>query len=162
MQPFITLSAGFTPDAHLIRGDILLLRSDHNANYGYWKHIALYVGDDYVIESSAAYDVENHVWLKDGVTYTKVEDLLSREIDEVLVMRLKGNPQAIETAIDYADSQIGKKYDWFLLKSNEDSQYCSELIWRAFKLSGIDLDSDGGPYIAPDDIANSPHLVKVH
>ena len=162
IQPFVVVNNEFTLDTPLHRGDILLTKSAHSPIHGYWKHIAMYVGNDYVVEASAAYDVKHHVWLVNGVAYTKVKDLCSRGVDEVLVMRLEDNPEAVEAAIDYADSQIGKNYDWLLWKLNERSQYCSELIWRAYKVSGIDLDSDGGPFITPDDIANSPHLVKVY
>ena len=91
-----------------------------------------------------------------------MKDLCSRQVDEVLVMRLEDNPQAITAAVDYAESQVGKNYDWLLRKSNEQSQYCSELIWRAYMVSEIDLDSDGGLFITPADIANSPHLVKIY
>ena len=162
VQPFVTVVDGFTPDVPLLPGDILLTKSADSPLHGHWKHIALYVGDEYVVESSAAYDTEHHVWLKTGVTYTKVNDLCSRQVDEVLVMRLEDNPQAVTAAVDYAESQVGKNYDWLLRKSNEQSQYCSELIWHAYKVSGIDLDSDGGPFVTPDDIANSLHLTEVH
>ncbi|GAI02664.1 unnamed protein product [marine sediment metagenome] len=77
-------------------------------------------------------------------------------------MRLEDNPQAVAAAVDYAERQVGKNYDWLLWKSNERSHYCSELIWHAYKVSGIDLDSDGGLFVTPDDIANSPHLAKIH
>ena len=156
------MSDEFTPDVTLLPGDILLTKGTNSSVHGHWKHIAIYVGDGYVVESAAAYDVEHHVWLKTGVTYTKVNDVCARGADEVLVMRLEDNPHAVEAAIDYAESQVGKSYDWLLWKFDERSQYCSELIWHAYQISGIDLDSDGGPFVTPDDIANSPLLVKVH
>jgi len=162
VQPFVTVTSEFTPNISLLPGDILLTKSAQHPVHGYWKHIAIYVGNGYVVESAAAYDVKQHAWLVNGVAYTKVKDVCSREVDEVLVMRLEDNPQAVTAAVAYAKSQVGKNYDWLLWKFNERSQYCSELIWHAFQVSGINLDSDGGLFVSPDDIANSPHLVKVY
>lgn len=38
------------------------------------------------------------------------------------------------------------------------STHCSLLIWQAFKHFGYDLDSTGGPFVSPKDIACSPLL----
>jgi len=162
VQPLVNVTSEFTPEISFLPGDILLTKGTDHTVYGYWKHIAIYAGDGYVVESAAAYDAGHHVWLINGVAYTRVKDVCSREVDEVLVMRLEDNPQAVTAAVDYARNQIGKNYDRLLWKFDERSQYCSELIWHAFRVSGIDLDSDGGLFVSPDDIANSPHLVKVH
>ena len=39
--------------------------------------------------------------------------------------------------------------------------HCAHLIWYAYKQFGIDLDSDGGLIVTPNDIANSPYLEVV-
>lgn len=35
---------------------------------------------------------------------------------------------------------------------------CAHLVWYAYYLAGIDLDSDGGVLVTPEDIRNSPYL----
>lgn len=39
--------------------------------------------------------------------------------------------------------------------------HCAHLVWDAYKQAGIDLDSDGGIFVTPYDIQNSPHLEVV-
>ena len=162
LQPFVTVNEGVVPDVEFKPGDVLLLKGEHSPMHGDWKHIALCIDEGCVVEASASYDVENHVWITHGVVYTRLEDLFCRGAQEVLVMRLEDNPQAIEAAIEYAESQVGKEYDWLLCGLDEHFQYCSELIRRAYLVSGIDLDSDGGLFVSPDDIANSPLLTEIY
>lgn len=38
---------------------------------------------------------------------------------------------------------------------------CAHLVWYAYYLAGIDLDSDGGILVTPEDIRNSPYLEVV-
>lgn len=35
---------------------------------------------------------------------------------------------------------------------------CAHLVWYAYMQAGIDLDSDGGIFVTPEDIRNSPYL----
>lgn len=39
--------------------------------------------------------------------------------------------------------------------------HCAHLVWYAYKQFGIDLDSDGGIIVTPEDIRNSPYLEVV-
>ncbi len=39
--------------------------------------------------------------------------------------------------------------------------HCAHLVWYAYLQAGIDLDSDGGFFVTPDDILNSPYLEVV-
>lgn len=39
--------------------------------------------------------------------------------------------------------------------------HCAHLVWYAYKQVGIDLDSDGGFFVTPYDIQNSPYLEVV-
>ena len=38
---------------------------------------------------------------------------------------------------------------------------CAHLIWYAYKQFGIDLDSNGGKIVKPQDMANSPYVEVV-
>lgn len=39
--------------------------------------------------------------------------------------------------------------------------HCAHLVWYAYKQFGMDLDSDGGIIVTPEDIRNSPYLEVV-
>ena len=36
--------------------------------------------------------------------------------------------------------------------------HCAHVVWYAYQRIGIDLDSDGGIFVTPYDIQNSPYL----
>lgn len=55
-----------------------------------------------------------------------------------------------------------------VLKSSKDDElaiptgtHCAHLVWYAYDQFGIDLDSDGGFIVTPEDIRNSPYLEVV-
>ena len=76
--------------------------------------------------------------INEGVGLTKYSEFLSRSLDsegkaKVMVLRLKNKythliPAAIKSALRY----INKPYDYFF-EFNNDSLYCAELIYFAFK-----------------------------
>lgn len=57
-------------------------------------------------------------------------------------VRVKGATKADYTAAaKYAIAQIGKPYNWnYFNKGTTDSFYCSQLVWRAWKNQGFDID----------------------
>ena len=60
-----------------------------------------------------------------------------------------------EQAVNYANSLVGTPYNWvFWNKSANNKTYCSQLIWQAFKRQKVNLDSDGGLIVWPNDIRN--------
>jgi uncharacterized protein YycO len=85
------------------------------------------------------------------------------------VRRLRDVPsreEDIQKAIDYALAQVGKPFDFTATatipwKVNEANLHCTELIWRAYKAAGIDLDFDDGLLLYPDDIYYSSKLRPV-
>ena len=76
---------------------------------------------------------------------------------------LKGIPwSAREKAKTWAYAHLNRPYkkQFWNNKKIEDTHYnCSQFVWAAYKISGYDLDSDGGPGVYPDDIRNSRYLV---
>ena len=131
---------------------------------GYWDHMALYIGEQsyegryYVVE--VTYD--------GGVCHTPVEIFFGRDKPaEISARRLKEMPfreEKIQHAIDYALAQVGKPFDRIAvpgllpLKTTEEKHHCAEVVWRAYEAAGIDLDSDDGVLLSPDDIYYSPWL----
>ncbi|MGL4345907.1 MAG: hypothetical protein ACRCTE_11970 [Cellulosilyticaceae bacterium] len=79
------------------------------------------------------------------------------------MMRLKDTPQEVGDAIAaYASSELlDIPYNILGMKnfhSAPNSTHCSLIVWQAFNQFGFDLDSSGGIFISPEDIANSPYL----
>jgi hypothetical protein len=63
----------------------------------------------------------------------------------------------------YANAKVGQPYNWsFWDKGNDNRSYCSQLVWKAYyDTHGVDLDSNGGWVVWPDDIIRSFDLMKI-
>ena len=142
-------------------GDILFVDIYKGWSHpGYWDHLALYVGEQpYAGVIEATYNL--------GVYYTPLPVFLERDQPvDITVRRLKdipGREEKIQKVIDYAMAQVGKPFDFTAtatvpLKVNEQNLHCAEVIWRAYLAAGIDLDSNDGLFLYPDDIYYSPKL----
>ncbi len=85
-----------------------------------------------------------------------------------VILRPRAGKTAAEKAVNYALENlsdlpysislglIGKKYS-----DKADRTNCGHIIWYAYKQAGIDLDSTGGLFVLPRDIALSPELELV-
>jgi uncharacterized protein YycO len=141
-------------------GDILVVDIYHGwSQGGYWDHMAVYSEDPYPGVVEATYNA--------GISYTALPGFLERDWPaKVSVRRLKdipGRDEIIQRAVAYALAQVGKPFDYAAtatlpLKINQNNLHCSELVWRSYKAAGIDLDSNGGPLVYPDDIYFSSKL----
>ena len=81
----------------------------------------------------------------------------------VKVLRLKDAPQElIDEIIQIAQTQfLNLNYNIFATKNDLTTTHCSDIVWKVFNEVGIDLDSNGGPIVTPQDIATSPLLYEV-
>jgi uncharacterized protein YycO len=81
----------------------------------------------------------------------------------VYKMYVKAKQSTRNKAANYAYTELrGKSYDKVFAanKINGDSKLnCSELVWRAYKAAGIELDSNGGPAVYPDNIKDDGSTV---
>jgi uncharacterized protein YycO len=128
---------------------------------GYWDHVAVYVEDPYPSVVEATYNL--------GISQTGLVEFVARDLPaEVSVRRLKSIPNrddVIRAVVEYALAQVGRPFDYAAtatipLKINENNLHCAELAWRSYMAAGVDLDSDGGLLVYPDDIYFSPKLGK--
>jgi hypothetical protein len=136
----------------LLPGDILT-RDDQLITF-MEAHDAMYVGNGQIIDSLP----------EGGVQYRSLEGFVADADDYVIAHRLADwSAEVAQGAIDYAIAHIGTPYDYSFFggKDTEDKMYCSELVWRAYLSQGIDLDSNGGPWVWPGEIVRSPLLVEV-
>ncbi len=160
----VTLPAVYMPEVMLEPGDIFFVDLYKGWNHAcYWDHMALYVGKQ-------PYEGVVEATFNGGVRYTPLEAFLDRdEPADISIRRLKelaSREEIIQEAIEYALAQVGKPFDFTAsatipLKSNEENFHCGEVVWRAYKAAGIDLDSNGGILLYPDDIYYSPWLQPV-
>ncbi|MEN6313148.1 MAG: hypothetical protein ABFD25_02750 [Clostridiaceae bacterium] len=150
-----------TQMAPLHNGYILITKSSHT--YG-WRngHAALIV------------DAEKGLTLESVVLGT---NSCIQGIDKwtnypnFVLLRLKGaSLQLLDEIAQYAlyhlngipyDLTVGILNPKFKKEGKITGTHCSHLIWEAFRLYRYDLDSDGGIFVTPKDIANSPCLEVV-
>ena len=98
------------------------------------SHIGLIVSDDGKLKVLEA--------IPPRITLSEINDFLNHSFDKngnpkVIVGRLKYKfRRSIASAISFAKKQLGVKYDEFFLIEN-NSYYCSELIYEAFKKDSI-------------------------
>lgn len=85
-----------------------------------------------------------------------------------LVLRPKASAERKREVVNFVKSTIGKvPYSFFagiLTKKNAaelTSSQCSHYVWYAYNKFGLDLDSNGGGLVKPQDIARSPHVEVV-
>jgi len=103
-----------------------------------------------------------------GVSLTTLRSFEERDKPaDIKVKRLiamPDRPQIISQAVSYALSQQGKPFDCLLVpahKIGDRTHYCCELVWRAYSLPGVDLDSSGGVLLWVDDLYYSRMLEAV-
>lgn len=147
-------------EAFLEPGDLLFVDIYNSwSEGGYWDHVAVYVEDPYPSVVEATYNL--------GISQTPLAEFLARDYPaEVSVRRLKSvqnRDDVLGAVVEYALGRIGRPFDYaatatFPLKTNPDNLHCAELGWRAYLAAGIDLDSNGGLLVFPDDIYFSPKL----
>ena len=123
--------------------------------------MAIYVGEQRVVEAT----------FNGGITITQVDAFMERDRPaEVFVKRLKdieGRERIIREAVEYALDQVGTTFDTAVFifplfhKIGDEKQHCAEVVWRAYKQAGIDLDSNKELMLLPDDIYYSPYLESI-
>jgi uncharacterized protein YycO len=129
-------------------GDILVAynASSWGINFGYPGHAAIVaIANDRTVESFPANGVQYHT-----------NDWGSRS--NVYAMTVKGaTATAYNKAASYAATQVGKPYNWnFVNPWAGDKFYCSQLVWKAWKAQGIDVDYVTiDPIVTPMEIAKS-------
>ena len=156
----VPAAAGDIDEEYLEPGDILFVDVyDGWSQTGYWDHIAVYVEEPYPAVVEATYNA--------GITLTGLEVFLDRDLPaEVSVRRLgemPGRDEVIGAAVEFALDQVGRAFDYTAtgtlpLKLNEGNLHCAEVAWRSYRAGGLDLDSNGGLLIYPDDIYFSREL----
>jgi uncharacterized protein YycO len=155
------------------KGDIVLTRNSYFMSVllfsRYSMHHALMAVSDptsdtdscFISSYPSAYGMEEY-----GVSLLSSKDLQMEEFIVVLRMAVEDST-VVDKAVDYALKQLGKPYnDNYILKSGEESFYCTQLIYRSYLSAGLNLDAnhldwDDHGLVLPDDIYKSPYLEVV-
>ncbi len=150
---------GFAEFAYLREGDIIVTAT---TRVSWWRygHAAMVVDgkNGLIIESlepgskSKINSVEDFSYLANFmILRPKVSESEKTQIVEYAKNEMLGIPYRLTTGIFF------KKYDEKGLRYSQ----CAHFVWYAYKKFGIDLDSDGGAIVKPQDIALSQHVELV-
>lgn len=147
--------------ASVQNGDILVTKSSHT--YG-WRNG----------HSAIVIDAANGITLESVVlgTNSAIQDIGKwTRYPNFMLLRLKDASPGLRESIARAAAEClaDIPYDLFAgifnpkykTKDEITSTHCSHLVWQSYQFYGYDLDSDGGPLVTPNDIANSPLLEVV-
>lgn len=153
-QGFQTISKKALP--YSSKGDIFFVDSSF-----WWNHVGMYTSYNAIVEAMP----------DDQVHYcsTSSPDAAQEPVDNNNDSRIltTGNTTYANKAVAWVFANVpdGTPYDADFINNKGDNEMsalnCSELVWRAYKYgAGIDLDSNGGLGVYPNDINESP-LLKV-
>lgn len=148
----------YMPMIALKTGDILVSATTRVSWFRY-GHAALVVdGDSELILEAICPGTESRYGGANSFSY----------FANFLVLRPKLETQVKESAAKFArHNLVGLPYDLtagiFSKKAGEQikSTQCAHLVWYAYNKLGIDLDSNGGAVVKPQDMALSPHVEVV-
>ncbi|WP_051286732.1 YiiX/YebB-like N1pC/P60 family cysteine hydrolase [Paenibacillus taiwanensis] len=133
-------------------GDILIA-----FNASFWGIDFGYPGHAGIVSNVSALTVES--FPADGVQ-KHTNDWRGRT--NVYALSVKGASSSnYANAASYAENQVGKSYNWWFINPwRDDAFYCSQLVWKAWKSQGIDVDYVTiDPIVTPIEIAKSGNTV---
>ena len=157
-------------------GDILLQKWNSFANVvfmgiggTYFTHAAIYVGNGRIVEA-IGYNAPPEAQVIEQSL--EAGGWTNAAIYDWAVIRPNTSPAVKQSAIAYAQAKAADPnviYDILADKNSEQSVYCSQLVWKAYKQAGIDLEVDRGGtltdiislnrLVTPDDLFYSSGLL---
>lgn len=134
-------------------GDILISKSSHTLLFRH-GHAGI------VVDAEAGLVLESP-----GYGETSTLKPLSKwdYYPTVKVLRLKdATPALIDEIVTLAQTKfLNLNYNVFASKQDLSTTHCSDIVFKIYQEVGIDLDSNGGLMVTPQDIAASPLLYEV-
>lgn len=147
----------------LLPGDVLLmntyeerLREKLGCKY---EHVAIYLGDAYIMEANGMYDVMTHIY-----------SYAFRGKDDACVLRMKAlSPNTREDIARAARQKMGREYTdtsqfryvrafkYSERKDQTNRSFCSRLVAQAYESEGVSL-MPNADYCEPDDFMSSKYL----
>lgn len=177
-KPIITYDIDYS-DSHLLDylkpGDIIFERNAGLDVVDFLGHIAMVVEvvpktptqQGYVLMIESLPSVINNPYTGEprelGVCYS-IMTPTRFDVKQVSIMRVKNATDAqIQGAINWAVSRFGKAWRVPANKYIDDKKnwYCSELVWAAYCLQGIDLVENNILPVPPEEIYESDEVVTI-
>lgn len=124
-------------------GDIIL-GGYPGCAYGRFSHAAIYIGDEQVVEG----------YLDTGITINSVQHFW--DYSEIALLRVNAAEEVKLAAAEYARQNEGDMFFALAFKPGDRIWNCTKILWMGYMKQGIDLDSVGDIWIAPDSFYNSP------
>lgn len=138
---------------HLENGDVLITKATHSIG---WRHGHAAV----VVDAEKRITLEAAVWGEN----TAYQDVRKWESYPTLIqLRYRENPDVSEKAAVFARQQLndipyglltGMVQKTRIVEKVSKTQ-CAHLVWYPYLTQGLDLDSDGGWLVTPNDLTNS-------
>jgi uncharacterized protein YycO len=149
-----------------------LLKADSASQFSHVGIIKIIQQQIFVIHGSTGKPLGTNAFVK----IESLESFLQSELaSAVAIYRLKNNDQdSTITAVNFAYQAVLDQvpFDVNFDLENADQFYCTELVWRAYLASGIDLVEGNFSsldlplaqnwYILPKNLLESPHLQQVY
>lgn len=138
---------------HLEDGDVLITKATHSIG---WRHGHAGL----VVDAEQRITLEAAVW-GELTAYQKVSKWES--YPNLIQLRFRGDPAVKEQAVSYAKQHINEIPYGLLTGMVQKTKIvemvpktqCAHLVWYPYLTQGIDLDSDGGWLVTPNDLTNS-------
>lgn len=138
-----------------------------------WNHVGMYTSTTEIIEAVPGNGVQNvSIYSTDGKQHRVADSHNDSCILKVDGAGSSGRQGAVKWALPYVGCDYSSNF-LFNKESDESVFNCSELVWKAYKngkyksmggvevVMGIDLDSNGGLAVYPNNIKNSSKVSKV-
>ena len=146
-----------------------------------WNHVGIYIAKDKIVDAAATHGVQ-HWNIDNPLSYQAPKEgdetcailrcgSYAGRISEVVNWVINNVPDDstydwdfIDNKNDYYTKNIGSETAPIYVQALESDAYnCAELVWKAFyKTLAIDLDSNGGLGVYPENIRASYHLYVVN
>lgn len=80
---------------------------------------------------------------EDGGVHECLNDwMIIDDCPTLLGLRVKTDEETIDKALNYIENQDGKGYNWTFVAFRNKTYYCTDLISRAFRYNGVDINYD--------------------
>lgn len=150
---------GIVPLVPLEPGDILLTPNSHC--FG-WRqgHAAIVIDEETTLESVVLGSNSVIQWANKWTAFPAVMVLRFAENSDEIGTKAAEIAVADLNDVPY-DLTVGVLSAKDVTEGVLTGTHCAHLVWQCFARLGIDIDSNGGKIVTPQEIATSPHLEVV-
>lgn len=117
--------------------------------YGRFSHAAIYIGNGQVIEG----------YLDTGISIHSIEHFW--DYSQIALLRVEAADEVKLAATEYAKQNEGDMFFSLAFKEGDRIWNCTKIIWQAYIEQGLDLDSVGDIWVAPDSFYNSSKVTII-